>query len=146
MRRSLVLVTIVLAFGAAACGSKLDDSSTPTLPSASGEPTTTAATTETGDPQPTFKPLEECAALNAFRLAEFGAGMAPEADRQQYVDAVNTAAAAVKEKAPDIAADIDPLVAAVNSLTSTGATTPEEKAAVDTANANIDQWWQDTCL
>ncbi len=147
MRRSFALLTLVLAFGVAACGAKKEESTTPTLPAAGGQTpggvgvVTTASTT----PPSTFKPTEECTALNAFRMAEFGAGMAPTESRQKYVDALVGAGATVKAKAPDIAADIDPLIQAVNSLNTTGNTTPEEKTAVETANANISKWWEANC-
>lgn len=150
MRRSIALVTLtlVLAVGAAACGSKKESgSSTPTLPGSGGVSTSAGGvTTASVAPASTFKPTEECSAINAFRLAEFGVGMAPTDKQQAYIDAMNSTAATVKTKVPAIADSIDPLVQAATTLSSTGATTPEQKTSVEAANAKVTEYWDANCV
>ena len=141
MRRSFALLTLVLAFGVAACAAKKEESTTPTLPAAGGQTpggvgvVTTASTT----PPSTFKPTEECSALNAFRMAEFGAGMAPTESRQKYGDALVGAGATVKAKAPDIAARVRELVMMGGAYFEVGNITPaaEFNIYVDPEAADI---------
>ncbi len=136
----VVLVTVAALAGA--CGSKkaANTAAPPSLPGLSTPSTTTAG------PTTSIKATEECRLLAAFRQAEYGVGVAPKDQQQKYVDGSVAFAEQIRAKVPAIAADVDALVAAVKSLAQTGATTPEEKANVEKANANLAKWWDATCV
>ena len=149
--RGLIVVALAGSALLAGCSSR-PESSSPTLPALADtlDPTGANPTPTLGGdgaPPSTFRPTEDCTAINAYRMAECGVGMAPDAaTKERYLAGLDAAAARVSENVPDLSDQMPGLVEATKSVGATGDTLPEQAEPVNDANAAVTAWWQDNCV